>query len=210
MRKIRNIRIIRLSTIELLGTYGTRVWKRRELVWNTDTDQKRLGDGANNWTGLEALGAPVALTVDLVATINVTIATGLNAGDSLNGGALTAGQKVLLTAQTAPEENGIYVVGPSPARLTGYTTYDAHAGLVIYSSALGHIYRCTSSSGGTLGTTALVFSRIGVGMLDFAKAGLPTGLQQATPAAGDIFPFIDVSDGNTWKYCTGAQIGALT
>lgn len=51
-------------------------------------------------------------------TASVTISTALNNGDSLDGVTLATGDRVLVKNQTAGKENGIYVVGASPARST--------------------------------------------------------------------------------------------
>ena len=53
--------------------------------------------------------------VRVASTANVAIATGLENGDSIDGVTLATGNRVLLKNQTAPEENGIYVVVASGA-----------------------------------------------------------------------------------------------
>ena len=110
--------------------------------------------------------------VSCVATSNVTIATALNAGDALGGRTLVAGDLILLMAQTAPAENGLYRCSAAPARDVNYATlanggkhgpegaYDLFPGMVVSDEQGGGIYRCTSVRGGTLGTTALVFSQM--------------------------------------------------
>jgi len=50
-----------------------------------------------------------------VATANVSIATGLENGDTLDGVTLATGDRVLLIGQTDAKENGIYVVAASGA-----------------------------------------------------------------------------------------------
>lgn len=53
--------------------------------------------------------------VRVASTANVDISTGLENGDSIDGVTLATGDRVLLKDQTAPEENGIYVVVASGA-----------------------------------------------------------------------------------------------
>jgi hypothetical protein len=72
-----------------------------------------------------AAGAPgVASTEDWKAscraatTANITIATALNNGDTLDGVVLATGDRVLVKNQTTKKENGIWVVGVTPARAT--------------------------------------------------------------------------------------------
>lgn len=57
-------------------------------------------------------------SVRAATTANITISTALNNGDSLDGVTLATGDRVLVKNQTAKKENGIYVVGVSPARST--------------------------------------------------------------------------------------------
>jgi hypothetical protein len=108
--------------------------------------------------------------VRAVSTSNITIATALNSGDAIDGVTLATNDLVLVTGQTTASENGVYVVGASPARDTSFDTYDEHPGTyfavmegTVYADTL---WRCTSNKGGALGTTALVFSQY--------SSGLPT------------------------------------
>lgn len=55
------------------------------------------------------LNARMEFRCRLVATANVAVATGLVAAQTIDSVALVAGDRVLLTAQTAPAENGLYV-----------------------------------------------------------------------------------------------------
>jgi hypothetical protein len=100
--------------------------------------------------------------VRAVSTSNITISTALNNGDSLDGVTLATGDEVLLPAQTAPAENGVYVVGASPARATAFSTYDSMPGVGIRvmegTVNADTTWFCNSNKGGTLGSTALVFA----------------------------------------------------
>ena len=49
-------------------------------------------------------------------TANITISTALNNGDTLDGVTLSTNDRVLVKNQSTASENGIYVVGSSPAR----------------------------------------------------------------------------------------------
>jgi hypothetical protein len=90
---------------------------------------------------------------------------GLANGTTHDGVTLTTGDRVLVTAQTAQAENGVYIVPASGAasRDTAFDTYDEHPG--VYFSVMegaanaDTLWRCTSNRGGTLGTTSLVFSQ---------------------------------------------------
>ena len=61
--------------------------------------------------GLDVKDSCVAAT-----TANITISTALNNGDTLDGVSLSTNDRVLVKDQSTQSENGIYVVGSSPAR----------------------------------------------------------------------------------------------
>jgi hypothetical protein len=75
----------------------------------SDAINKGQLDAALN--GLKPKAAARAAT-----TANIVIATALNSGDVIDGVTLANGDRVLVKDQAASEENGIYVVGASPAR----------------------------------------------------------------------------------------------
>ena len=50
----------------------------------------------------------------------ITIATALNSGDSIDGVTLADGDRVLVKDQASASENGIYIVGASPARSSDF------------------------------------------------------------------------------------------
>lgn len=56
----------------------------------------------------------------VATTANITIATDLNSGDTLDGITLADGDRVLVKDQTTAAENGIYIVGATPARSTDF------------------------------------------------------------------------------------------
>ena len=78
-------------------------------------------------------------SVHLASTSNVSLtggASGLEAGDSIDGVALVAGDRVLLKNQTDASENGIYVAvasGGNPARSTDANSNDkVNAGMFVF------------------------------------------------------------------------------
>lgn len=104
--------------------------------------------------------------VRAATTANITISTGLNNGDTLDGVTLATGDLVLVKNQTAPEQNGVYVVGAVPARFSEFDTYDEHPGSLIAveegTTNADTLWLCTSNVGGTLNTTAIAFSALSV------------------------------------------------
>jgi len=101
------------------------------------------------------------LSVRVSTIANITIATALNNGDSLDGVTLATDDLVLVKNQSSPAENGVYKVGVSPARYVEFDTYNDHPGAIITVQE-GTVnadtsWICTSNMGGTLDATAIVF-----------------------------------------------------
>lgn len=101
--------------------------------------------------------------VRAATTGNVTIATALNNGDAIDGVTLVTGDLVLVRAQTAPAENGVYVVGATPVRFAEYDSFDEHPGALLAvaegSTLADTMWLCVSNGGGTLGSTAIDFAQ---------------------------------------------------
>ena len=65
-----------------------------------------------------ANGLDIKASVRAATTANITIADDLNTGDTLDGVTLATGDRVLVKNQDTASQNGIYLVGESPARAT--------------------------------------------------------------------------------------------
>lgn len=102
--------------------------------------------------------------VTAATTANITIATALNNGDTLDGVTLSTGDLVLVKDQSTASQNGIYVVGASPARDDLFDTYDEHPGslIVITEGTVNaeNIYICTSDEGGSLDSTSITWAKV--------------------------------------------------
>ena len=110
--------------------------------------------------------------VRTATTADIVIATALNVGDTIDGVTLAADDLVLVKDQTAPAENGIYVVGATPARASAFSTFDQHAGAVLTvqeGAQNGDLsFQCVSDAGGVLDTDPIDF-------LDLWTALTPAG-----------------------------------
>lgn len=123
----------------------------------------------------------------VVATSNVLITS---PGATIDGVTLSSGNRVLLTAQTAPAENGIYAFNGSGFALTrtsdASNTADFPAGFFVYvtqgtvNATTYWIY--TTVGAVTLGTTALAFTKMT--MTGPTGATGPTGPTGPTGAQG--------------------------
>ena len=108
-------------------------------------------------------GLDVKQSCQVATTTNITIATALNSGDSIDGVTLANGDRVLVKDQSVQTQNGIYVVGDTPVRADDLATGADAAGAFTFveqgstNADIGFV--CTSNKGsGVVGTNNLAFS----------------------------------------------------
>jgi hypothetical protein len=143
------------------------------------TDPTNPQDAANKrYVDSAVVGIDWKPSVRLATTAAITLATGLENGDTLDGVVLVTGDRVLVKNQTDATENGLYVVAASgaPAR-----TSDADTAAEITASFAVFVeegtvntdsgWTLTNNGAVTVGTTALSFTQF-------------TGLGQITAGAG--------------------------
>ena len=126
-------------------------------------------------------GLDVKASVRVATTANITIATALNVGDTIDGVTLADGDRVLVKDQTDASENGIYTAGASPARstdadsaaeLTGGTFTFVEEGTA--NADNGYVF--THNGTPTLGSTDLPVSQFsGAGQITAGDALSKTG-----------------------------------
>ena len=135
--------------------------------------------------------APVLVS----STANLT----LSGAQTIDGISAVAGDRVLVKDQTAPAENGIYIVAAGAwSRAVPMDTWDEHVGAVVLVSqgSLGEnkAYQCTVNAGGTLDTTAITWASFGAVAIDFV-----------------VDTFVDVTDytsGTTTALTLSAEAGS--
>lgn len=144
------------QVIAMIGDTDGTLAANSDLVFATQKATKTYVDGL-------ALNLGKRGRVRAATTADITVATALNNGDTLDGVTLATGDLVLVKNQSAPAGNGIYVVGASPARSSEFDTYDEHPGSLIAveegTAGADTLWLCTSNAGGTLNTTAIAFSQ---------------------------------------------------
>jgi len=102
-------------------------------------------------------------SVRAATTTNGTLATAFENGDTIDGIVLATSDRILIKNQSAPAENGIYVVAASgaPARATDFDAWTEIVGAFVSVEAgtvnAGTQWLCNVVAGGTLGTTAINF-----------------------------------------------------
>ena len=103
-------------------------------------------------------------SVRVATTGNITIASDLNVGDSIDGVTLADGDRVLVKDQSTGSQNGIYTAGASPARATDADAdAEVTAGLFVFveegtaNSDNGYVLSTDGTI--TVGSTALTFTQ---------------------------------------------------
>ena len=116
-----------------------------------------------------AQGLDIKDSCTAATTANITISTALNNGDTLDGVTLSTNDRVLVKNQNTASENGIYIVGSSPARADDLATGADAAGFFTFVEQ-GTVngengFVCTSDKGsavvGTNNLTIAQFSGAG-------------------------------------------------
>ena len=115
---------------------------------------------------VNANGAPIGSATTVAAcrgatTANVTIATALNNGDTLDGLTLATDDRILVKDQTDPAENGIYIVGATPTRATDFDKWSEVPGRIVSvlegTANTGLSFLSSAAVSGTVGTTNISF-----------------------------------------------------
>tara|TARA_R100000231_G_scaffold38005_1_gene33319 strand:- start:3550 stop:4947 length:1398 start_codon:yes stop_codon:yes gene_type:complete len=153
---VRNNRIDQL--VSPIGSLNLNSQKITSLATPTSDN-----DAANKgYVDSVAEGLDVKDSCTVASTANVTIATALNNGDVFDSVALSTGDRVLLKDQTNATENGIYIVGASPARADDLAAGADAAGAFTFieqGTSADKGFVCTSNKGSAVvGTNNLAFS----------------------------------------------------
>lgn len=172
-------------------------------------------------------------SVKAASTTNGTLATAFENGDTLDGITLSTGDRILLKDQSAPAENGIYIVAASgaPTRATDMDAWAEVPGAFVAveqgTANADTIWLCTANAGGTLNTTAITWQQIptSAGLLNanFVDDETPSGSINGsnvtftladTPVAGSVKLYLNglrqkVGAGNDYTI-SGTTITYLT
>ena len=136
-------------------------------------------------------------------TANITTATDLQAGDSLDGITLAEGNRVLVKNQSTASQNGIYTVAASGANAGRDTEFDAIAELagqmVIVqegSANADKFFLCTTDSSASLGSDSITFTVVqpsNVGDVTLTGTQTLTNKTLTSPVISDI---VSISNGD--------------
>ena len=126
---------------------------------NSDAVNKSYVDDA-------VAGLRTRTIAECASTANVNISNGLEAGDTIDGVTLVAGDRVLLKDQSTATENGLYLAVSSGAASRDpehNTIAELSGGMVVVnqgSSNDNKIFLCTTDSDGSLGSTNITYTQV--------------------------------------------------
>ena len=109
-------------------------------------------------------GLDVKDSCKAATTGNITISTALNNGDTLDGVTLATNDRVLVKDQSTASQNGIYIVGSSPARADDLAAGSDAAGMFTFVEQgtvnADNGFVCTSNKGSAVvGTNNLTYAQ---------------------------------------------------
>lgn len=111
-----------------------------------------------------AAGSGHRVHVRAATTANITIASALVAAATLDGVTLVADDLVLVKDQSTASQNGVYVVGSTPARYPLLDGWEELPGALVTvgEGDTNHdtLWLCTSDTGGTIDTSNVVFMKL--------------------------------------------------
>lgn len=149
-------------------------------------------------------------SVRAATTVNGTLATAFENGDAIDGVTLATGDRILLKNQSAPAENGIYIVAATgaPTRALDMDAWAEIPGAFVAveegTANDNTIWLCTANAGGTINTTAITWMQVpttaGLLSANFVDDETPSGTVNGsnvtftlanTPTAGTVKVFLN-------------------
>lgn len=132
--------------------------------------------------------------VRAATTASITIATALNNGDTLDGVTLATGDRVLVKDQGTASQNGIYIVGATPARASDMDEDLEVFGAVVYVAA-------GTANASTLWTvTNATAPDVDTDAITWAQFGAPSGL---------VWTPVTTYDGTNWMLAVDGSGNAI-
>jgi len=163
---------------------------------NTDAATKVYVDGL-------VTGLKTRIICRVATTANITTATDLQAGDTIDGVTLAEGNRVLVKNQSNATQNGIYLTaasGQNAARDPEFDTVAELAGQMVItqegSAGADKFFLCTTDNSGSIGSVNITFTVVqpsNVG--DVTLNGVQT-LTNKTLTSPVISSIVSVSNGN--------------
>lgn len=149
--------------------------------------------------------------VRVASRVNGNITTGFEAGDTVDGVLLVAGDRILIKNQTTGYENGIYIVGTgAPARAGDFNTSALIVGGLVHvvegTKNKDTIWQCTNDAPVTVGTTPIVFDCV---HFPFSRQTSDTYSYTSTGAGTAVIGTFTISVPGTYRFQSCANLLGL-
>jgi len=160
---------VRVNRLDQMAAPSASVSLNSQTITNLSDPVNASDAATKSFVEATAQGLDVKDSCVACTTANITISTALNNGDTLDGVTLADGNRVLVKDQSTASENGIYVVGSSPARAADLAAGADAAGFFTFVEQgtvnADNGFVCTSNKGsavvGTNNLTIAQFSGAG-------------------------------------------------
>jgi hypothetical protein len=154
-----------------------------------------------------------SLSVRAATTANGVLSTAYNPGDDVDGVTLIAGNRILLKNQTAPADNGIYVINPAGHLTQGPTTFTASGTSVTAAATYTGVTQSATDGSGTGAVFTITKTGSGTDYSGFITVTITSG--GAGYAVGDTITIPGASLGgatsaNNLTLTVGGSVGAPT
>ena len=144
---------------------------------------------ATSYVNDAVAGLRTRIIAECASTANVTISSGLEAGDAIDGVTLVAGDRVLLKDQSTASENGLYTAVGSGAgaasRDTQFNSIEELSGqmIVVNQGSVNDnkIFLCTTNNTASLGSDSISYS-----VITPSNSGTVTSIGIADAGAGEF------------------------
>ena len=168
---------VRTSTLAQMAAPAASVALNNQKITGLGTPTVATDACTKAYADAIASGLDLHTACRVATTADITIATALNAGDTIDGVVLSAGDRVLVKNQSTGSQNGIYVVDPSPFRATdmdtsGETLTGAFTFVTAGTTQAATGWVLTTPATITLDTTALSFTTFSAASAYVAGTGL--------------------------------------
>ena len=155
---------VRTNTLSQMAAPTGSVSLNSQTITNLGAPVNATDAATKSFVESTAQGLDVKDSCAAATTANITISTALNNGDTLDGVTLSTNDRVLVKDQSTSSENGIYVVGASPARASDLAAGADAAGMFTFVEQgtvnADNGFVCTSNKGSAVvGTNNLAYSQ---------------------------------------------------
>ena len=171
---------VRTNRLDQLAAPSASVSLNSQTITNLADPVNTQDAATKGFVEATAQGLDVKDSCVAATTANITISTALNNGDTIDGVTLSTNDRVLVKDQSTASQNGIYVVGSSPARADDLAAGSDAAGMFTFIEQgtvnADNGFVCTSNKGSAVtGSNNLTFAQFsGAGQITTAD-----GLQKS-------------------------------